>query len=97
MTEAIDTYKEGIRRLAGTVKPADLAPLYEGAVVNLAKCGRNEEAIRYGREAISLGIDGPKLREYYGLAMLITPCLDQVRAGWTSPPYGDMLVMPDED
>lgn len=97
LTEAIDTYKEGIRRLAGTVKPADLAPLYEGAVVNLAKCGRNEEAIRYGREAISLGIDGPKLREYYGRAMLITPCLDQVRAGWTSPPYGGVLVMPDGD
>ena len=98
LTEAIDTYKEGIRRLSGTVKPADLAPLYEGAVVNLSKCGRNQEAVRYGREAISLGIDGPKLCTYYsGAKDDATPHLDPVRAGWTSPPYGSVLVMPDGD
>ena len=65
LAEAIDTYREGIRILSGTARPTDLAPLYEGAVVNLAKCGYRQEAMRYAEEAISLGIDGPNLRKYY--------------------------------
>ena len=97
LTEAIDTYKEGIGVLSETVKPADLAPLYEGAVVNLVKCGRRSEAERYCKAAISLGIDGPKILKSYTHSKLTTPSFDQVSAGWTSPPYGGVLVMPDED
>lgn len=93
LTEAIDAYKEGIRMLSGTVRPADLAPLYEGAVVNLFKCGYYEEAIRYGREAITLGADGPKLSKYYsGAKDYSHPRIDPVLAGWTSPPYGGVLL-----
>ena len=98
LAEAIDTYKEGIRRLAGTVKPADLAPLYEGAVVNLAKCGHRQEAMRYGEEAISLGIDGPKLRKYYeGIRDRPPPYQNRVREGWAAPPYEGLLATSYED
>ena len=98
MSEAIDAYKEGIKNLSGAVRPAELAPLYEGVVVNLCKCGYREEAIRYGGEAVSLGADGPKLRKYYdAVKKMQSPYLDPVRAGWTAPPYEGDLVEPEGD
>ena len=96
LAEAINTYRRGIRALSGTARPADLAPLYEGAVINLAKCGYRQEAIQYGKEAISLGIDRPNLLKYYnGIKSHAPSNLDKVRDAWVAPPYqGRLFIEP---
>ena len=87
LNEAIDNYIEGIRALSGKCPPADLAPLYEALVMNLADCGRASEAEKYAQEAISLGAEGPKLRKHWALAMDPTDDFSPLRSGWISPSY----------
>lgn len=97
LTEAIETYKEGIKSLSGTVRPANLVPLYEIMVIDLFKCGRTQEVKRYGKKALSMGADGPEFLKYYHGAMEHTgPPLDLISAGWTAPPYAGTLVITDE-
>lgn len=96
-TEAIETYKEGIKSLSGTVRPTHLVSLYERIVVTLFQCGRIQEVKLYGKEALSIGANGPEFLKYYHGAMRHPgPSLDMVSAGWTTPPYAGTLVIPDE-
>lgn len=97
LTEAIDAYKEGIKSLSGTVRPANLAPLYEIMVVDLFKCGRIQEVKLYGKEALSIGANGPEFLKYYHGAMEHPgPSLDMISAGWTTPPYAGTPIILDE-
>lgn len=96
-TEAIETYKEGIKSLSGTVRPTNLVSLYERMVVTLFQCGRIQEVKLYGKEALSIGSNGPEFLKYYHGAMRHPgPFLDMVSAGWTTPPYAGTPIIPDE-
>lgn len=89
LNEAIDNYKEGIKRLSGKCTPADLSPLYEELVQTLAKCARFSEVKEYGSEAISLGADSDKLRELWGVVSNLHETIDPLKGGWISPSYLD--------
>lgn len=87
LNEAIDNYKEGIRRLSGRCPPADLAPLYEALVETLVKCSRFSEVKEYGLEAISLGADTGKLRMQWGVVSNWQRASNPLKNGWISPSY----------
>lgn len=89
LNEAIDNYKEGIRKLSGRCSPDDLAPMYEALVMNLADCNRTSEAEKYAIEAISVGAEGPKLRKHRALAKDQIDGFNPLEGGWISPSYVD--------
>ena len=87
LNEAIDNYKEGIRRLSGKCRPKDLAPLYDVLVTTLVKCSRASEVKQYASEAVLLGVAGLKLRIFRRAAMNQSKRSDPLWAGWISPSY----------
>ena len=99
LTEAIDNYKDGIRRLSDAVPPSSISKLYEALVTDLFKCARRREVLEYGAEAIARGADGPMLRERYYFVRDRSDELsdmDPVTAGWTEPYYLGYPLMPPE-
>lgn len=98
LTEAIEVYLECMGRLAGALPPADMAPVYDALVENLFKCGRHQEVLKYGAEAVSLGAAGPNLLKYYTFAR-DTPSevsdIDLMVNGWTAPYYANLPLDPD--
>ena len=97
LTEAIDAYLECRERFAGVAPPADMAPLYDALVADLFKCGRHQEVLRYGAEAVSLGAAGPDLLKYYTFVR-DTPGeqsdADLMVNGWTAPYYANDTLDP---
>ena len=87
LNEAIDNYLEGIRVLSGKCPLADIAPLYEALVVELARCSRTSEVQKYASESVSLGVDGPQLQMYWDAAVNESRGFNPLWAGWISPSY----------
>ena len=100
MSEAIDAYKEAIKKLSSMASRSDMALFYESLVRLLYECGRRREVLRYGAEAISLKVASRKMRKYYKRVEkgFEQPDDDQVSAGWTASHYsGNLLKIPDPD
>ena len=98
VSEAIDVYKDAIKKLSGTAPNSDMTSLYESLVKALYKCGRRREVMQYGAEAISLKVASRKMRKYYKRVKEEPdlPDEDQVSGGWAAPYYsGYQLRFPD--
>lgn len=92
LTEAIDAYLECREKLANTIPAAEMAPLYDALVTDLFKCGRVQETLRYGGEAVSRGAVGPGMLKYYTFALNNPDQVhdrDLVVGGWTAPYYAN--------
>ena len=98
-TEAIDNYKDGIRRMSDTAQPTALFQMYDALITVLLRCKRHQEVLEYGAKAISLGTTNRMIREHYDFVREIfdeLPQIDPVAAGWTEPYYLGCQLTPSE-
>ena len=89
--DAVDAYLDGIGTLTGSVRPSELATLYEHLVTTLINASRMREALKYCEEAASLRIGGSKIRSFPKFARKNPDQIagsDPVSGGHTAPYYG---------
>lgn len=95
LTEAINAYLECREKFVGAAPAAEMVPLYDALVTDLFKCGRSQEVLRYGAEAVSSGAAGPDLLKCYTFTRDTPDQLpdgDPMVRGWTAPYYANTIL-----